>query len=224
MAIFVFEIVYLKIFHRFFYKICKEKVNEELRCQKANKACSNFFKFSFYIFDTSYCFYYLTQYNLIPWFVGGTALTPADQFQDLFLQVPNSHLRFYYSVQLAYHFNSVVQTLLGNLKKESFIEMATHHIICLMLFSMNLLTNRLVPTVALILCCSITDILMSLTRVLIDTQYNKVFSFLTIPPIILPKPSASPLRPLPPKPHSPLSSAESWLSWCSFPAGPTSAF
>jgi hypothetical protein len=186
MAIFVLEIVYLKIFKRFFYRICKEKVNEELRSQKASKACSNFFKFTFYIFDTSFCFLYLSQYNLIPWFVGGTALTPSAQFQDYFLQVPNSHLRFYYSVQLAYHFNSVVQTLLGNLKKESFIEMATHHIICLMLFTMNLLTNRLVPTVALILCCSVTDILMSLTRVLIDTQYNKVFSHLIIlPPLLL---------------------------------------
>ncbi len=175
MAIFVFEIVYQKVFFRFFHKICKEKTNENLRIEKANKACSNFFKFCFYIFDTSYCFLYLTQYDLLPWFVGGTALTPSAQFQHYSLQVPNSHMRFYYSVQLAYHFNSIVQTLLGHLKKESFIEMATHHVICLMLFSMNLMTNRLVPTVALIFCCSVTDILMSLIRVLIDTQYNKVF-------------------------------------------------
>jgi hypothetical protein len=52
--------------------------------------------------------------------------------------------------------------------------MATHHIICLMLFSMNVMANRLLPTVALTFCCSVTDVVMTLTRVFIDTEFNKI--------------------------------------------------
>ena len=58
--------------------------------------------------------------------------------------------------------------------------MATHHVICLMLFSMNVLTNRLLPTVALTLCCSVTDVVMTLTRVFIDTEYNKVGGLIAV--------------------------------------------
>ncbi len=116
----------------------------------------------------------LNSQNLIPWYIFGQSSSMADQFQSYYFQPPNSALRLYYSLQLGYHFNSITQTLLGQLKQESFIEMATHHVICLMLFSMNVLTNRLLPTVALTLCCSVTDVVMTLTRVFIDTEYNKI--------------------------------------------------
>ena len=51
--------------------------------------------------------------------------------------------------------------------------MLTHHIICLMLFAMNVLTNRLEVTIGLTFCCSLTDIIMSFTRLISETQYSK---------------------------------------------------
>jgi len=52
--------------------------------------------------------------------------------------------------------------------------MATHHLICLMLFTMNVLTNRLEVTIGLIFCCSLTDIALSIVRLLSETKFYKL--------------------------------------------------
>jgi hypothetical protein len=52
--------------------------------------------------------------------------------------------------------------------------MATHHIICIMLFVMNVMTNRLNVVLGLIFCCSITDATMSLTRLVAETKIAKI--------------------------------------------------
>ena len=49
--------------------------------------------------------------------------------------------------------------------------MALHHLICLLLFFMNVNSNRLAVTVGLTFACSVTDILMSLTKVFTETKY-----------------------------------------------------
>ena len=65
-------------------------------------------------------------------------------------------------------------TIFGKLKKDGFIEMVAHHIICIMLFVMTVMTNRLNVVLGLIFCCSITDATMSLTRLVAETKIAKI--------------------------------------------------
>jgi len=74
----------------------------------------------------------------------------------------------------------MVNTFLGKLKKDGLLEMFTHHMICLMLCVMNVLTNRLEVTIGLIFACSLTDILMSFTRLISETKYCKFGGYFAI--------------------------------------------
>lgn len=69
---------------------------------------------------------------------------------------------------------------MGKLKKDGFLEMTAHHTVCIMLYTMNVLTNRLSSVVGLAFCCSITDVFMALTRLIAETKYSKIGAFVGV--------------------------------------------
>lgn len=53
-------------FYDCYYKICKEKKNEELREMRTRKAVTNMYKFTYFIFSISFGWYTLKDSVILP--------------------------------------------------------------------------------------------------------------------------------------------------------------
>jgi hypothetical protein len=101
------EKVYAVTFYDFYYKICKEKNDPEIRDMRTRKAVLNMYKFTYFVCATFFGWYTLKDSNILPPGLGGKG-SLYNQFKDFPYLNPPPYYRFYFTGTMGYHMGSLL--------------------------------------------------------------------------------------------------------------------
>lgn len=68
---FLLENAFQTFLYPWYYQICKEKKDKEVRARRSKKAVENIFKCCYYTFSSTFCWYMFKDSDLIPPMLGG---------------------------------------------------------------------------------------------------------------------------------------------------------
>jgi hypothetical protein len=89
-------------FYSIFYRICKEKSNEEIRIIRTKKAVKNMFKFTYYFAAAIFGFLTLKDSYVLPPSLGGSG-SFYNQFKDYPYITPPPLYKYYFTGTMGFH-------------------------------------------------------------------------------------------------------------------------
>jgi hypothetical protein len=167
-AIYILNYVFNKLTWRFFYAICKEQKDEEIRQAKTLKACNSFYKGVYFIFSTSWGYYLLRdEPYLSPLLLGGGDMS---RIIESYPVVPYTQgFRYYYLATMGYH---LYQTALhmSHPARNDFVEMFLHHVVTILLYGGSYMCNFTRAGASIMFLHDIADIFSSFVRCYTETN------------------------------------------------------
>lgn len=166
----IIEKLITEIFYSTFYSLCKEKTDERMRHLRTLKACKYLFK-GWYMTSASLIGYYtLKDSFILPPELGGNG-----SLYNTFLGFPEVPLpqlyKLYFTGTMGYHASGLISILLAKEKANDYVEMMFHHLVTFYLYGFSFLSNLAIGGVIAFLH-DITDIFVSFTRVVSETEYK----------------------------------------------------
>lgn len=165
----IIERIIEELFLPCYYKICKEKEDEEIRERRSRKAVKNIFKF-FYYLGATFCGWYVLKDTAVlpPSLLGKGDIY--NTFKDYpYVEVPRFY-HLYFTGSMGYHIGQTVSHFFAKDKANDYLEMMFIHIVTSYLFAFSYLTNTLIGGVIAFLH-DIADILICFTRIFAETDY-----------------------------------------------------
>jgi len=151
----------------FFYSVCKEKNNEELRQAKTLKACNSLYKGFYFITVTIWGYYVLKDAKYLPWTLLGHG-----NLQYLRENYPihswPEGLRPYYLGTMGYHVHQLFSHALHPIRND-FVEMMLHHIVTLFLYGFSYLINMTAGGLVIMFLHDWADVFTSFVRCFTET-------------------------------------------------------
>lgn len=167
-----------KISWSFFYAVCKEKKDEEIRKAKTLKACNSFYKSLYFMSAAAWGYYILKDEKYLPRSLLGHG--------DLSLMndnYPVHHwpigLRCYYLGTMGYHVHQLFQHAMHPMRND-FIEMFLHHVVTLTLYSFSYMTNMTAAGSMIMYLHDWADVFAGLVRCFTETTILPISVFAAI--------------------------------------------
>lgn len=149
---------------------CKEQKDLKLREIKSTKMGMCLFKIIYFSWVVAWGYSVLKDQPYMPPSLGG-----AGEFSRTFDGYPFTRhcpqLKEYILIPMGYHFGSLITHFFGT-RKNDFIEMGLHHIVCICLFGYCYVTNIWEIGAVIAFLHDIADMPTNLARMLGDTRYK----------------------------------------------------
>lgn len=130
----IFERVFTKTLYPYYYKICKEKVDEDARHFRTQKGCKNTFKFVYYIYGSTLVYMMLQDSYVFPPSLGGSGDIKLHLLNWPYIEYP-PYYHFTFMSCMGFHMSLLInETFLQDPGKQTdFIEMFLHHLVTIYL-------------------------------------------------------------------------------------------
>jgi hypothetical protein len=167
-----------KVFYSFFVPYCKEQNDLKLRELRSAKAAKSLYKAFYFMFATAWGYYVLKDEYYLPPSLGGRGLM-VRSFEEHPFAKHAEGLKTYILVTMGYHVGSLITHFIGT-RKNDFVEMALHHIVCIYLFAGMYLYNIWEVGSAVAFLHDIADITTNWVKMLAETKDKKVVPVLFV--------------------------------------------
>ena len=152
----------------FFYRICKEKKDEEVRIAKTKKMVDNAYRAIYFTFASIWAFVLGRNTELLPTALGGTS-----DFNHMFSNYPSIDMpagfKAFYLGTMGYHLHMMLFHSFFDHIRHDYFEMMFHHILALALFTTTYMLNFSRVGYVVLFMHDVSDASTQLLRCIVET-------------------------------------------------------